>query len=770
MRLSTTITLLALLILTACTSPGSAIPTPTIVRLDRSKLETTATVAAANPTATDTPVAQPSPTPTATSASVATAISASPTATPTVTAEATGSTVRVEVITTALYLRAGPGLEYEIIGGARKGDQFEVIGISASGDWLQIVTAEGESGWISAKSDYTRLISAEADNLPVIKTATTPGAVTPAVESTVDSTPTAQTVALPSSKTGRGVLVFATGSGGDLYVVSADGTGLQKLTSGVIDPVVSPDGQQVAFTRWDGAKMGTLYVMNLDTLTGSAKPLSGTGGSGERVIASDIPRAKSPTWSQDGQELVISFQHGGTVNPPEECREFDFDDGVHIPDDVAEITSFKVTSDNISICFIRREDLQWGLRRIDVATGESEDLPADRYSFSPTWDPQNPARVLYDGLRGLMQLDVTTGDLQPFTDDVRDTAPVFSPDGQKLALTYKQHDHWEVYTYDLATGSRQRLTKPPLLADPQYNSAAPAWSPDGSQIAFVTDRSGQWEIWVMNADGSNQHPLFDTEVQAQLGLQYNGVNERLLNWVGSADMPATSPSSRPVSTSAAKTAAIDVPLTGDWDFTFGTMTLSQRDANVEGTYRWHGGVDTGRVEGIVIDDLDQFQGMWVSDRNPNSQSFLRWQLAADRASFSGSFEGSRTGQWCGVRSGQPLPSGCGFSGVWQLRFGNPPDVTGQVTLVQTGQTVQGTYVDSQGHTGEIVDGIITVESITEAKLTGTWRDDQDKQDSFEWRLDLTTGRTFQGRRNPGNSEWCGWREGTNEPEQCGWQD
>ena len=74
------------------------------------------------------------------------------------------------------------------------------------------------------------------------------------------------------------------------------------------------------------------------------------------------------------------------------------------------------------------------------------------------------------------------------------------------------------------------------------------------------------------------------------------------------------------------------------------------------------------------------------------------------------------------------------------------------------------------HTGEIVDGMITVQSITEVKLTGIWRNDQGEQDLFEWRLDLTTGHTFQGRRDPGNSEWCGWREETNEPEQCGWED
>jgi hypothetical protein len=63
---------------------------------------------------------------------------------------------------------------------------------------------------------------------------------------------------------------------------------------------------------------------------------------------------------------------------------------------------------------------------------------------------------------------------------------------------------------------------------------------------------------------------------------------------------------------------------------------------------------------------------------------------------------------------------------------------------------------------------VSAASITKVNLTGTWRNDQGEQDSFEWRFDLTTGRTFQGRRDPGNSEWCGWREGTSEPKQCGW--
>jgi hypothetical protein len=243
--------------------------------------------------------------------------------------------------------------------------------------------------------------------------------------------------------------------------------------------------------------------------------------------------------------------------------------------------------------------------------------------------------------------------------------------------------------------------------------------------------------------------------------------------------PMPSATAAPVVTPAAATAAKSAPgvaapeasLTGEWDFTFGRLSLTQSDADVTGTYQWYGGADAGKVTGVVVPlggGLDEFQGMWISNRNPASQNLMRWRLAADRASFSGATQGGSTKQqWCGVRSGQPLPAGCGFSGVWELHFASQPNVTGQATLVQTGGTVQGTYVDGKGHSGEILNGVVSVQSTTEVRLTGTWRDDQGNEDTFEWRLDLTTGRTFQGRRNPGNAEWCGWRAGAEPPASCG---
>ncbi|NJN99109.1 MAG: SH3 domain-containing protein [Anaerolineales bacterium] len=661
-------------LLAAC-APSNVTPTPTIARLDPSALTPTAPVeAVADTPPTATPIPFPSPTPTRTPVSLATAtpsisstvsvqVAGNEVITPTVTKAA----VQVEIITPGLNVRQGPGTAYPGIGTVAQGNVFDVTGVSADGNWLQINKA-GSPGWISSQPAYVRVIGS-LDNVPTLNVSGSnlqPSNLQPSnlQPSNLQPSNLQPSNLQPSTQPG-GQLIFVTRSGGDLYAVNLDGSGLRKLTSGVIDPVVSPDGQQVAFTRWEGNKLGALYTINRD-------------GSSERVIADDIRKPKSPAWSPDGQALVVSFQHGGTIDPQPECREFDADDGFQLPN-VSEITSVSQKGDgSIEVCFIRIEDLQWGLRRANLASGEVEDLPADLYSFNPTWDPQNPWRLIYDGQRGLMQLDVVSGKLEPFTTDGRDTAPVFSPDGQKLAMTYRQHDHWEVYTYDLASGSRQRLTKPPLLADPQYNSAAPAWSPDGSQIAFITDRRGSWEIWVMNADGSNQRPLLPTEIQAQLGLEYQGVNERMLNWIQTGG-PAPAAAAPPTA----------VSLGGAWDFAFGVMSLSEQNTSLKGSYQWYGGGDTGQINGVALPELGQFQGLWHSDRSPSSQGFWRGQLTLDGAGFSGTFEGNDTSQpWCGVRSGQPLPPGCGFSGVWQLRFGSPPGL-GQATLTKPAQRSPG---------------------------------------------------------------------------------
>jgi dipeptidyl aminopeptidase/acylaminoacyl peptidase len=329
-----------------------------------------------------------------------------------------------------------------------------------------------------------------------------------------------------------GTIVFQTVSGGAIYALDADGSNLRYLTTGM-DPALSPDGQWVAFTRWEDTQngaLGSLWVINVD-------------GSGERVVLNDIQQPKSPTWSPDGTHIAISMQHGGRVQEERKCS----DQGV--PRDAYDVDVDRKDSGDIQFCFTLPPHPFWGLRVVDVASGEFEDMGDDLFDISPTWDPVNAWRLVYDGEGGLTNLDLNQGTTWLLTEDTNDHSPVFSPDGSKIAVSYWQNDHWEVQVMNADGSGRVRLTETSVQArleqmangdmPKSWNNAAPTWSPDGSQIAFLTDRNGQWEVWTMpapgtqaqvNADGSNQHALVSAEMLDGVTLQYNGMEERMLSW------------------------------------------------------------------------------------------------------------------------------------------------------------------------------------------------------------------------------------------------
>jgi dipeptidyl aminopeptidase/acylaminoacyl peptidase len=409
------------------------------------------------------------------------------------------------VIAPALNVRSGPGITYSAFDTLAQGDRVAIIGYDAASDWWQVQLPIGQTGWVSGSPAYVTINGDTANLSP--------------------NQPEQNNHFSSFTST----LVFQTISGGPIYAINADtlagtsGSNLRYLTVGM-DPALSPDGQWVAFTRWDNPQigaLGSLWVIKVD-------------GGAERLVLEGIHQPKAPVWSADGAQIILSMTYGEHLTTERKCT------GDRPPRDATDVEVRVEGKDDIIYCFTLLPRPYWGMRQVNMSTGQFEDLNYDTNSISPAWDPANPARLIYDGGWGLVSLDLAQGKSWPLTADVQDHTPVFSPDGTKIAVSYRQDDHWEVHVINADGSGRTRLTETSYLTwveqelngetPHSYNNAAPTWSPDGSQIAFLTDRTGPWEIWVMNADGSDQRPLFPAGTLDGIGLQYAGMDERVLSW------------------------------------------------------------------------------------------------------------------------------------------------------------------------------------------------------------------------------------------------
>jgi Tol biopolymer transport system component len=87
-------------------------------------------------------------------------------------------------------------------------------------------------------------------------------------------------------------------------------------------------------------------------------------------------------------------------------------------------------------------------------------------------------------------------------------SPAVSPDGRTIAFTHEQYDTQEVVVATITIDG----SPPTWLTNPLLEASNPTWSPDGTRIAFTGQDDGTQRIFVMNADGSDLHPITKDDV------------------------------------------------------------------------------------------------------------------------------------------------------------------------------------------------------------------------------------------------------------------
>lgn len=275
---------------------------------------------------------------------------------------------------------------------------------------------------------------------------------TPSPTATATSTPTASPTSRPSptaspTNTPGFAIVLASDRGGnplDLYMMNVDGTNIHRLTNapGYNEyPRVSHDGTRIAFqSNRNGVYQ--IYLIDID-------------GNNLRRLTNCPPTAAcmAPTWSPDDSRILYSCGLDTCTMNPDGSDPKLLVSGINFP---------RLSPDGTRIA-----GTSW-------------------FSVGGAWE------ISIVNLNSLSQVRLT--------DNAGwDSWPDWSPDGKVIAYASEPalNKVFAIFMMNPDGESRIQLTG-------FTDDVAPVFSPDGSKIAFKSGRDGNAEVYVMNRDGSNQ--------------------------------------------------------------------------------------------------------------------------------------------------------------------------------------------------------------------------------------------------------------------------
>lgn len=254
---------------------------------------------------------------------------------------------------------------------------------------------------------------------------------------------------------------------GNLYRTNLGGR-VSLVVSSVDNVAVAPDGQRIAFVRWDDDGNSNLYLADVNGANATLH----------------LRRAHSPSWSADGQRLAVAF--GSCV--------YDCD---------------------ISIV---------------NAADQAPPVGLAREAAQPAWSPDGKeiAFVSLSGDDGYHALHVANADGSNIrVVSPRDPGSIYgiswSPDGARLAFSKCIGGNCDIHVASVDGSIIERRTS-------TGNALLPTWSPDGTRIAMVlrsgplgslayidAEAGGNPTVFVSNGWGPVWLPVTESRMHRELG-------------------------------------------------------------------------------------------------------------------------------------------------------------------------------------------------------------------------------------------------------------
>jgi len=250
----------------------------------------------------------------------------------------------------------------------------------------------------------------------------------------------------------------------------------------------SPDGSQIAFI-WDRSDASNIYLISLD------------GGWPRRMTPDRDAKPywldESPQWSPDGRFLAFTDKgHSWLVA---------VDGG--LPQKITSFTSRATTprwmpDGHHILVTVERDDRQ---RILMTDHSGAWPRPVSRGPGDDS-DPQvSPdgrfVAYLHHPLDDLDRTDIMLADIQAGTagpvtktPERENTAPDWSPEGQRLAYTSERPGFFELFILDTKSGEEKQVTH--LGHDIDDYS----WCPDGNRIACTVNRGGSLDLAILEVD------------------------------------------------------------------------------------------------------------------------------------------------------------------------------------------------------------------------------------------------------------------------------